>query len=73
MAKGARAAHGELPILFAGGVMSNKRIGAMLASLGHVYFAEPRLSSDNAVGIAELTRQKCKGILQAGDGGVSNG
>ena len=64
MAKGARAAHGDLPILFAGGVMSNKRIGAMLASLGNVYFAEPRLSSDNAVGIAELTRRKCCGLLK---------
>lgn len=73
MAKGARAAHGDMPILFAGGVMSNKRIGAMLASLGNVYFAEPRLSSDNAVGIAELTRRKCLGLLQENDGGAQNG
>lgn len=73
MAKGARAAHGDLPILFAGGVMSNKRIGAMLASLGNVYFAEPQLSSDNAVGIAELTRRKCCGLLKRIDGGAYNG
>lgn len=73
MAKGARAEHGDLPILFAGGVMSNKKIGAMLASLGNVYFAEPRLSSDNAVGIAELTRRKCRGLLKQMEGGAYNG
>ena len=53
--------------------MSNKRIGAMLASLGNVYFAEPQLSSDNAVGIAELTRRKCCGLLEQMDGGAYNG
>ena len=53
--------------------MSNKKIGAMLASLGNVYFAEPRLSSDNAVGIAELTRRKCRGLLKQMEGGAYNG
>ncbi|MBQ6892582.1 MAG: peptidase M22, partial [Clostridia bacterium] len=58
MAQDARARFGDMPIVFGGGVMSNKVICAMLEKLGNVYFAEPALSSDNAVGIAELARQK---------------
>ena len=58
MALNAREAVGELPIVFGGGVMSNKIIRKKLESLGNVYFAEPALSSDNAVGIAELARRK---------------
>ncbi len=58
MAEDVRVKYGELPIVFAGGVMSNKKIHKMLQTLGNVYFAEPALSSDNAVGIAELARQK---------------
>ena len=58
MAEDARAKYGEMPIVFGGGVMSNKRVCNMLASLGDVYFAEPALSSDNAVGIAELARRQ---------------
>ena len=57
MAVDARETNGDLPILFGGGVMSNKRIRGMLEPLGNVYFAEPALSADNAVGIAELTRR----------------
>lgn len=68
MAEGARAAQGNLPILFAGGVMSNRAIRARLSPLGNVYFAEPMLSADNAVGIAELTRRRCAGLLQVNDG-----
>ena len=58
MAEDVRAKCGQLPIVFGGGVMSNKIIRKMLETLGNVYFAEPALSSDNAVGIAELARQK---------------
>lgn len=57
MAKDTREKYGDLPILFAGGVMSNKMIREMLQSLGNVYFAAPALSADNAVGIAELARR----------------
>ena len=57
MAKNAREARGDLPILFAGGVMSNAYIKNRLQTLGNVYFAEPALSADNAVGIAELARR----------------
>lgn len=68
MAEEARTAQGKLPILFAGGVMSNRAIRARLLPLGDVYFAEPMLSADNAVGIAELTRRHCRGLLQVSNG-----
>lgn len=58
MAEDAREKFGDLPIVFGGGVMSNKIIRPQLEKLGNVYFAEPALSADNAVGIAELARQK---------------
>ena len=43
--------------VFAGGVMSNKIIRAKLESNFRAHFAEPMLSADNAVGIAELARR----------------
>lgn len=46
----------EIPVIFAGGVMSNKRIAARLESLGNVYFSAPEFSADNAAGIALLCR-----------------
>ncbi|MBE6679429.1 MAG: peptidase M22, partial [Ruminococcaceae bacterium] len=58
MAEQVREKYGDMPIVFGGGVMSNKRIRKDLEALGNVYFATPELSSDNAVGIAELTRRK---------------
>ena len=58
MAVSARENNGDLPIVFAGGVMSNMRIREKLKTLGNTYFAEPALSTDNAVGIAMLTRRK---------------
>ena len=51
---------GEIPILYAGGVMSNRRIRAALAPSGDTAFAEPAFSADNAAGIALLC-QKCHG------------
>lgn len=57
MAKWLRQSDPELPILFAGGVMSNRAIAEKLrASLGNVAFAEPSFSADNAAGIAYLCR-----------------
>lgn len=53
-----REQYGNLPVIFAGGVMSNKRIAKRLASLGNVYFSEPEFSADNAAGIALLTRRE---------------
>ncbi len=43
---------GNLPILFAGGVMSNKIIRRQIESKFNSYFAEPAFSCDNAAGTA---------------------
>ncbi|WP_124099113.1 peptidase M22 [Ruminococcus sp. Marseille-P6503] len=49
MTKLARRKYGDLPFIYAGGVMSNKLIAENLES---GYFAEPEFSRDNAVGTA---------------------
>ena len=58
MATDAREKYGELPIVFAGGVMSNMMIRKKLSTLSNIHFAEPALSTDNAVGIAILAKRK---------------
>ncbi len=50
------SAHGEHPIVYAGGVMSCSILKEMLKGSSR-YFADPAFSSDNAAGIALLTRQ----------------
>ena len=50
--------YGDMPILFAGGVMSNRFLQETLGQRENTYFAEPAFSSDNAAGIALLTRRK---------------
>ena len=60
-----RKSCGELPILYAGGVMCNRRIRARLSNLEDISFAEPAFSADNAAGIALLCRRRhgeCCGI-----------
>ncbi len=52
------ARYGNIPILYAGGVMCNKRIRARLTPLGDTAFAEPSFSADNAAGIALLCRKR---------------
>ena len=47
-----------IPILYAGGVMSNRFLQETLGQRENTYFAEPAFSSDNAAGIALLTRRK---------------
>lgn len=47
-----------LPILYAGGVMSNTRIRKNLSSISDTYFAKRELSSDNACGTALLAYKK---------------
>lgn len=47
--------YGKLPLVFAGGVMSNSIIRAALTEKYGAYFAAPEFSSDNAAGIAVLT------------------
>ncbi|MBE6752325.1 MAG: peptidase M22 [Ruminococcaceae bacterium] len=51
---------GELPLVFAGGVMSNTIIKNILKSRFSAFFAEPEFSSDNAAGIAVLTKINLK-------------
>jgi len=46
--------HGKSVFLFSGGVMSNTIIKNMISERYTAHFAEPRLSADNAVGIATL-------------------
>lgn len=48
---------GEIPIVYAGGVMSNRILQARLGSRNNTYFAEPQFSADNAAGIALLCRK----------------
>ena len=53
-----REQNGNLPVLYAGGVMSNSIIRSELSLLPDVYFASPALSCDNACGTALLTYKK---------------
>ncbi len=55
-----RRMHGaSLPIVYAGGVMSNSIIRAAVEQeIKEAYFAEPAFSADNAAGIALLTEEK---------------
>ncbi|MBO4413947.1 MAG: peptidase M22 [Clostridia bacterium] len=55
MIKNALSEAGDVPVLLAGGVSSNKTISGELARRFGVMCAEPRFSSDNAAGIARLT------------------
>lgn len=48
---------GKTTFVYAGGVMCNSIIKKMLSERFDAVFAEPSLSADNAVGIAELTRR----------------
>ena len=53
-----RETYPNIPVIYAGGVMSNRRIGARLAENENTYFSAPEFSSDNAAGIALLCRKK---------------
>ena len=57
MTKNLREEYSDIPIVYAGGVMSNKTIQSRLSEQGNVYFAAPEYSSDNAAGIALLCRR----------------
>jgi N6-L-threonylcarbamoyladenine synthase len=58
LAENAREKHGNLPIVWAGGVMSNSIIKSRLAELSNVYFTEPQYSADNAAGVALICRNE---------------
>lgn len=55
--------HGKLPVIYAGGVMSNKYIKNTLSQRFGGLFAESEFSCDNAAGIARLTELKHNGEL----------
>ncbi len=44
--------YGEMPVVYAGGVMSDRLIKDMLTPVCDGYFAQPEYSCDNAVGVA---------------------
>ena len=48
----------SLPIVYAGGVMSNRYLQSRLSERENTYFAEPQFSTDNAAGIALLCRKQ---------------
>ncbi len=48
----------NIPVLYAGGVMSNRRIQQKLSCRPNVWFSEPAFSADNAAGIALLCRRR---------------
>jgi N6-L-threonylcarbamoyladenine synthase len=58
LAENAREKHGNLPIVWAGGVMSNSIIKSRLAELSNVYFTEPQYSADNVAGVALICRNE---------------
>ena len=60
MAEYQLAALGEMPIVFAGGVMSSRVISSALSKKFGAYFAKSEFSCDNAAGIAYLTALKSK-------------
>ncbi len=50
-----REAYGDLPLVFSGGVASNRMLKEFFQAMYGAYFAEPAFSADNAAGIAVLT------------------
>jgi len=58
LSENVRELYPDLPILYAGGVMSNRRIKQRLGERDRVFFAEPIFSSDNAAGIALLAEKQ---------------
>ena len=52
-----REEYPNIPILYAGGVMSNSYLKSELSKFENTYFATPEFSSDNAAGVALLTHR----------------
>lgn len=55
-----REAYPGIPIVYAGGVMSNKILQSKLSKFADTYFATPEFSADNAAGIALLAKKSHK-------------
>lgn len=60
MCSGLLSHYGSMPVVFAGGVMSNSIIRESLSKQFGAFFAEPEFSSDNACGTALLCSIKHK-------------
>lgn len=60
MAQDALKKYGDVPLVFAGGVMSDKIIKGIISSRFDSYFAAPEFSCDNAAGTAYLTYRNGK-------------
>lgn len=58
MCRGLLERYGRLPVVFAGGVMSNSILREYFSKQYGAMFAEPQFSSDNAGGIGVLTAIK---------------
>ncbi|MBR4727431.1 MAG: peptidase M22 [Clostridia bacterium] len=56
-------AAGDLPLIYAGGVMSNQLIREAILQSFNADFASPALSCDNAVGVAALAYWKKEGAV----------
>ncbi len=50
--------YGNMPVVFSGGVMSNSTISEKLSKKYNALFASPEFSSDNAAGVAILSKIK---------------
>lgn len=62
MADYARNIYGNIPIVFAGGVMSDSIIKNRLNKIGNCYFAKPEFSCDNAAGTALMACERRKNL-----------
>ncbi len=60
MGEGLEELYGKAPVVFAGGVMSNKLMRKRLSERFDAYFSEPEFSADNAAGVALLCRAAYK-------------
>ncbi len=58
MCKDITASRGDMPTVFAGGVMSNKIMRERLSAACDAHFCAPEFSADNAAGIALLCRRR---------------
>ena len=54
--------YGKLPVLYAGGVMSDSIIQNSFKEKYNAVFAQPKYSTDNAAGIAYLAYRKYKNV-----------
>ncbi len=64
LTENALSAYGELPVIYAGGVMSNEHIRERIESRFGGLFADSEFSCDNAAGISRLTELTHKGELK---------